>query len=162
MTELVVINNKIFTCDNNWDVTLKNAAQLLCVIQRAFDIANCSYTQIDNIAKNILETTFANQPSCSKSFSSPQELACYTVSENSKSQLYYHYFKARNPYSSYVYIFYDSKSENWFSNCDLLSFWLKIHRGIELDAVQNRTSQYALFCERLDVFKKLLEAANVE
>lgn len=62
----------------------------------------------------------------------------------------------------HVYIFYDSKSENWFSNCDLLSFWLKIHRGIELDAVQNRTSQYTLFCERLDVFKKLLEAANVE
>lgn len=87
MTELVVINNKIFTCDDNWDVTLKNASQLLCVIQRTFDIANCSYTQIDNIAKNILETTFANQPSCSKSFSSPQELACYTVSENSKSGL---------------------------------------------------------------------------
>ena len=52
MTELVVINNKIFTCDDNWDVTLKNASQLLCVIQRTFDIANCSYTQIDNIAKN--------------------------------------------------------------------------------------------------------------
>lgn len=162
MTELVIIDDRVFTCDDNWDVTQKNTSQLLCVIQKTFDIAECTYTQIDSIAKSILETTFANSSSSSPLSSSPQELTSYIVQNNNKSQLYYQYFKVRNPYSSYVYIFYDHKSESWFSNCDLLSFWLKIHQGIELHAVQNRTPQYTLFCERLGVFKKMLETTIVE
>ena len=62
MTELVIIDDRVFTCDDNWDVTQKNTSQLLCVIQKTFDIAECTYTQIDSIAKSILEQPLPTLP----------------------------------------------------------------------------------------------------